>query len=143
MPTSALLKTRAQNLWIRRNYSNDWRPRRKQNVCISAVSASQPQQATSNYLSPALYARATAAIVPAAHHVSPAILQFGVSVEFPVASSQEQQRGHPSRGLRFACGVVVALTDGVSVLSRLVGLWLVWFQSEYLEALLVTLTGLK
>jgi hypothetical protein len=106
---------------------------------ISAVCASLPQQVTSDYLSPALYARASAAIAPVAHHVSSVILQLGVSVEFPAESSQEQRRYHPNRGSRFACDAVAALTDGVSVLFRLVGLWLVWFQSEYLEALLATL----
>ena len=77
------------------------------------VSASQTQQATSNYLFLALYARANVAVAPAAPHFLPATLRVGVSVEFPAESSQVQQHYRPSRGSRFACDAVAALTDGV------------------------------
>jgi hypothetical protein len=121
-----------------RNYSITYARARH----LIPVSASQPQQATSDYLSPALYARATAAIVPAAHHVSPAILQFGVSAEYTAESSQEQQHCRLSHGSRFACGAVASLTDGVSMLSRLVGLLVVWCQSEYLKILSANYSGI-
>jgi hypothetical protein len=113
--TSTLLKTRAQHLWISRGYqtTNNASPSH-----LNDVSFSQPQQATSNYLSPALYARASAAIVPAAHHFSPEILRVEAVAESPVENSQEQQHYRLNRGLRFACGVVAALTYGVSELFR-------------------------
>jgi len=86
----------------------------KNETIFNDVSASQHQQATSDYLSLALYARANAAVVPAALHSSQsAILRVEVSVEFPAASSRVQRRCRPSRGSRSACDAVVALRDGV------------------------------
>ena len=98
------------------------RPLTQSQDIFNDVSSSQPQQATSNYLALALYARASAAIFPAAHHFSPEILQVEVVVELPVENSRVQQHYHPSRDLRFACGAVVASTYGVSVLFRSGGL---------------------
>jgi len=99
---------------------------------INDVSASQPQQATSDYLSPALYACAFAAVVPAGRRSLPRTPVVGKSVGFPVASSQERHRCPLSHGFHFVCGAVAAWTDGASKLFQLDTLSWEWFQSEYL-----------
>jgi len=99
---------------------------------ISDVSAAQPQQAISDYLSPALYAYAFAAVVPAGRHSLPRTPVVEKSVEFPVASSREQPRCRLSHGFRFAYDAVAAWTDGASKLFQLDSLSWEWFQSEYL-----------
>lgn len=99
---------------------------------ISDVSASQPQQAISDYLSPALYAYAFAAVVPAGRHSLPRTPVVEKSVGSPVASSQERHRCPLSHGFRFACDAVAAWTDGASKLFQLGTLSWEWFQSEYL-----------
>jgi len=139
MLTSSLFVTRARNLRIRRIHSNEQHSCRKQDV-FNDVSASQPQQATSDYPSLALYARASSVAFPADHHLRPAILRVEEDVEVPAENSQVQQQHYcrPSRGFRFASGAVAASTDVVSMLFRLGGLWWEWFQSENLETLLAT-----